>query len=487
MLRAARSSRVVPHLSFPAVVRLLLPAAALALLLVSCGGGGGSSLSSGGSGGVAAQIAACQQGLPALQTGLASNVASVVVDSGPCGVCPSGSKYCTAGNVVSVNAVNIPYTSVTICVPGSTTACQTIDHIMVDTGSSGLRIMSSVLSSSLALPAVSYGSSPLRECVQFADGYSWGSVHLADVKVAGETASGISVQIIGDSSSSSVPSACTSGFPTTPTALNDVVSFGSNGVLGVGLFAQDCGTGCTASGNPIYHACTGSACAASTGVGIPLNQQVTNPVAAFAADNTGVILQMGSVTNPTGARNIYGTLVFGINTGPANTLLSAPASGVYRADYNANFDATLTQATSSLAGYVIPANTFSSSFIDSGSNGLYLPLPSTGSIPTTTDGWFAPSTLDTLGVTVQGHDPNTNLAIGPTGNFSISIANADASLFTTTNNAFNNLGAPSLGSGTTGGVDFGLPFFYGKPVYVAIEKVNLTVGGTVYTGPFWAF
>ena len=41
-------------------------------------------------------------------------------------------------------AVNILYVNVTICAPGSTTNCQTIDHVQVDTGSQGLRILSSV-------------------------------------------------------------------------------------------------------------------------------------------------------------------------------------------------------------------------------------------------------------------------------------------------------------------------------------------------------
>ena len=44
------------------------------------------------------------------------------------------------------NADNIPFASVTVCVPGDTSNCQTIGGIQVDTGSSGLRILSSALS-----------------------------------------------------------------------------------------------------------------------------------------------------------------------------------------------------------------------------------------------------------------------------------------------------------------------------------------------------
>ena len=49
----------------------------------------------------------------------AANVASVVVDAGPAGT----------------SDVNTLFTTVTVCVPGSTTSCQTIDHIQVDTAS----------------------------------------------------------------------------------------------------------------------------------------------------------------------------------------------------------------------------------------------------------------------------------------------------------------------------------------------------------------
>nr|WP_249193126.1 DUF3443 family protein [Burkholderia cenocepacia] len=40
------------------------------------------------------------------------------------------------------NAQNVLYTSVTICMPG-TSNCQTIDNVLVDTGSFGLRLFNS--------------------------------------------------------------------------------------------------------------------------------------------------------------------------------------------------------------------------------------------------------------------------------------------------------------------------------------------------------
>ena len=48
--------------------------------------------------------------------------------------------------------VNSAFTSVTVCAPGSSTNCQTIDNILVDTRSWGLHLVSSVLSPVLSLP-----------------------------------------------------------------------------------------------------------------------------------------------------------------------------------------------------------------------------------------------------------------------------------------------------------------------------------------------
>jgi hypothetical protein len=81
----------------------------------------------------------------------------------------------------------------------------------------------------------------------------------------------------------------------------------------------------------------------------------------------------------------------------------------------------------------------------------------------------------------------------------LSLANADTALFVTNNTAFNDLGGSSGGacvttaSGTevsnnaTSGIDWGLPFFFGRPVYVGLETTIVSVSGTTYYGPLWAF
>src|SRR5579862_3009903 len=73
--------------------------------------------------------------------GTSANTLPVVVDAGPSGL--------VAQNIVAANTL---YATVTICTPGSTSACQTIDHVQVDTGSIGLRIIQEAMSGT-AVPA----------------------------------------------------------------------------------------------------------------------------------------------------------------------------------------------------------------------------------------------------------------------------------------------------------------------------------------------
>jgi len=490
-------------------VSALLAALGLGALLVSCGGGGGNN--SQGAGGNTAgpptalqqQVSSCtQQNTPAVTMPSTGNSTPAVVDFGPCayGV-PQGSAAGTASSVFQVGTANVPFTTVTVCVPGTNT-CQSIDHIMIDTGSSGLRLMSSVLYGGLTLPAISVGGLPLRECVQFADGYSWGSVHSADVRIAGERAASIPVQVIGDSSADTVPTTClgTSG---TLGPLNDVVSFGANGVLGVGLFAQDCGPYCASvAANTFYYTCaTTATCAASTA---QLNQQPTNPVYAFGLDGNGVVLSMPALNSASGSNNSVGSLVFGINTQSNNQAATNTALTVFRATCS-NFYSTLTSISN---GYTLATDssgapiTYANSFIDSGSNGLYL---AGTNLETDAHHWFAPTAASVvqIGATQQGQtatqlDANGNCLISATGTLAtvnFSIANADTVLFTLNGGndaALNSLGGPSnAGAITTGGIDWGLPFFYGRSIFVGLEpgtnNPSVNIGGTYTPGPFWAY
>src|SRR5438552_3753171 len=61
------------------------------------------------------------------------------------------------------NGLNQPFATVTICVPG-TSNCQSIGGILIDTGSSGLRILSSAVTLSLPQQNGAAGA-PVVECL----------------------------------------------------------------------------------------------------------------------------------------------------------------------------------------------------------------------------------------------------------------------------------------------------------------------------------
>jgi len=369
-------------------------------------------------------------------TDLTGNVAPVVIDSGPAGV---------------NNIVNVPFVSVTVCRPGTAT-CQTIDHVLLDTGSSGLRIIApGVLDPDLALPAVTgAGGNAIGECALFVSGYLWGSVRRADVKIAGETAPSLHVQLISDSGAAftPIPSGCSnSGFSN----LGTVARLGANGILGVGLFKEDCGSGCaTSAANGFYYECTDSSCA---GTVMPLAEQVANPVAAFATNNNGVALTMPAVAVG-GATTLTGALIFGIDTQANNQIGSAT---VYAADSDGHF-------TTTYKGRSLPR-----SFLDSGSNGLFF---ADSSIPacSVSPGFYCPGTTLFLSAV------NTSTVNGASGTVDFRIENLQA--------LDGSVRAAAIGgSFSSTRFDWGMPFFFGRTVFGAIEGAGTAHG----TGPFWAY
>lgn len=408
--------------------------------LIACGGGGSNNSSNNNNNGNGSTPT--------------NNVLPIVVNAGPPGV----------------NAVNSAFTSVTVCAPGSTTQCQTIDNVLVDTGSSGLRLLSSVLTVSLPRQSSPDGNT-LAECNIFQDGYSWGTVATAEVKLSGETASSVPVQVILPSTSApAVPSSCSSQ----TTGLdegNSVTALGANGVLGVGLFQQDCGQACTPAFalQNVYYDCPSSGC---NPVAVALAQQVSNPVSLFATDNNGVVIELPSVP-VNGSLSVSGSLIFGIGTQSNNALGGAT---VYTANTTGNDIGDFTT--------VFAGNTYQASFIDSGSNALFFPRAGTNltTCPVNTSFFCTPGSTssnpapESFAATNQG-------ANGTSGQVSFSIGGADA-LFNTGNTAFNDIGGPNIGTGNfQAGFDWGLPFFFGRNVFVAIQNAS-TSGGT---GPYWAY
>ncbi|HEX7273269.1 MAG TPA: DUF3443 domain-containing protein [Casimicrobiaceae bacterium] len=396
----------------------LAPLLAALLCLSGCGGGGGGGSSS-------------SSPPPAVQ-----NTLPMTVDGGP-------EKF-----------ANLGFVSVTICSPGSGTNCQTIDHIQVDTGSSGLRIIASVLSPALALPQqTDSAGNALAECAQFVDGFSWGSVRIADIRLAGEQASSVPIQLIGDPSFPTIPASCSNSGPPE----NTVATFGANGLLGIGVFVQDCGPACVQSAIPgTYYSCAAGGCVPTQ---TALAKQLQNPVALFATDNNGVVLQFPAVPS-TGLASVTGSLTIGIGTqadnglGGAQVLMVDANSGNFVTSYN--------------------GRAYPNSYIDAGSSLLFFEVSAFPLCTGAAGGLYCPATTQNLGATLQGVN-----AVNANVNFSVANADqvvaANPSFF-----AFPNLAAPS---GDRSTFDWGLPFFFGRTVFIAIEGRS-TPGGT---GPYVAF
>lgn len=362
----------------------------------------------------------------------------------------------TGANVMPVtlngNYANSPMASVTICTPGTST-CTVVSDILVDTGSYGLRVFKSALGSTTLNQVTAPSGNSLAECAQFGIGSTWGPIKTAKLILGGEAAVTVPIQVIDSTfSGSGRPSIC-SGSDTTPSAA------GYNGILGVGLFQEDCGSTCVGSAPNLYYSCSGTTCVASSA---PLASQVVNPVVKLATDNNGVIFQMPSINN-CGAQTVNGALILGIDTQSNNAKTSTIK---FQADGNGEFTTLFNGIT------------YSNSFIDSGSNGLF--FPRTSALPSCTDpiqgsdisAFNCP--YDTVSLTAT---QKSTIGGTVTSNVSFQINNA-YNLFSTPNYNFKDLSA-----NWTGAFNWGLPFFYGRKVYIGIDSKASTIG----TGPYWAY
>ena len=237
------------------------------------------------------------------------------------------------------------------------------------------------------------------------------------------------------------------------------MALGANGIIGVGLFQQDCGAACTSQNQTIpdrYYSCPSSGC---THTYVTLQQQLQNPVSVFASDNNGVLIQLPAAPNG-GSPTASGSMIFGIGTRSNNALGSA---NVYGVDGQGNFTT------------IFNNNTYSGSFIDSGSNGYFFPDSSIPTCSHPNEQWYCPtSSPDNLSAQNQG----TNMSSPITVNFTIEAA---STLFNSSNTAFSTLGGPVPGN--LNAFDWGRSFFYGKNVFTAIENKS-TPGGT---GPYFAY
>jgi len=455
------------------VLRLWL--LACAVLLAACGGGGDSTT-----------VTVTGAGLnslglsPAVSTSFAqtSNNLRVTVEDGP------HSFQLTAN-------ANVLYATVTVCVPGGNPAlasdCQTIDHVQVDTGSVGLRVLASKVAS-LNLPKVQLSNAPVQEaweCYPFVIGGLWGANAVADIYLGQQRAPAVPMQLIQDSTSGPQPTVdCDNAAD--GHILSSAATLGSNGILGIGSTTLDCGLNCVLgnySGSFVqYYSCPQGATSsgACSPTAVAANLQTFNPVAALPAGfNNGVVLKMPALppSQLLGAATASGELILGIDS-QANNQRPVDAVQVFL-----GVDPVHNLASYLNINTLYRSQNYAGSYLDTGTNGMF--FTDTGIPKCAGADWYCPtSVINTTATLSDGDLPGRNaVAVG------LQIANAEA-LFNTRNTAFSNVaGSPPLKPPATPGgpavVDtstfaWGMPFFYGKAVYLSIWQQAGSLNGPWY-------
>ena len=460
--------------------------AALLVLTALAGCGGNSSVTTckGSDGSYSAAACAATGGSTStvtLDTPTGSNTTEVIVDAGPASF--------------SMGTANVPFVTVTVCPPNSgpasASACVTIDHIFLDTGSYGLRLLKSGVAR-LSLPALTLAANAqfntpggtAVECYPFVLGGVWGPLAQADVHIAGETATAIPIQVIDDGANPALtpPADCNSAAG--GSLFSNAASLQANGILGIGMIPYDCGLTCTSPLNYAgfhiqYYVCPDSVTANCQAAAVAAEQQVQNPLAHFVpddgnpenpglADNNGSIISLPALS-PVGAGVAKGRLVFGIGT-RSNNQIGRDAKTIF-ADANPASLSYLYFTTT------LGQTNYPDSYIDSGSNAYFFDdaaisqtcAGSSGNAGTS--GWYCPagSTPVALNAILTDSQIPSN-----TAQVNFSIANADT-LFSTSSTAFNNLGGSITAAPRT--FVWGLSFFFGRSVYTSIWGQWLSTNG----------
>jgi hypothetical protein len=355
------------------------------------------------------------------------------------------------GGVCGYN--NAPCVTVNICSSTNESQCDTINNVLLDTGSYGLRIFASLLpnnNSGESLAPILIDDSAIAECVTYGDGtQNWGPIKLANVSLNNnQTTTAIPIQILDSTAFVTGENIVCPNATKTPTP----ATFGLNGIIGVGPFPND-----KTVGN--YYKCNNTSC--STLVTIPNSNYVTNPITKFADGyNNGVTLTFGAIPTD-GAINADGYAIFGVgskqNNSPQKNVAILPIE----------------------SGQFIPINIETkinsvsyNSFLDTGSNYLYfgestiLNLPQCGS---PINAFLCPSGLTNFSAIMFANNQES-----ATINFA--IENSQNLFNANSNTAFATIGAiiPNIG------IDWGLPFFFGRTVYSVFANESVVISGVTY-------
>lgn len=343
---------------------------------------------------------------------------------------------------------NRMFVSVTVCAP-NTNNCETINNVMVDTGSIGLRIQRKAMAhpewfNAMAGP----NQKPLAECYRFLSSNAWGKVARADVKLADITAKNIPVQIIDEvarqDDAAPRPESCSSTVK--PTA---------NGTLGIAAgHSNDCGGLCQLKPeNARYYDCENGACSAITEP-VTREYRVVQPIAALPQNNNGYILDTGDAPN-NGSGSVSGKLILGIdlqdNSLKQKNRVYLGAHGNVDTEFN---------------GVHYPR-----SYFDSGTQDLYF-ADAPSSLQQCGHAWCADGETK-LNAQITGAD-------GATVNVPFRVGNTQQ-LRASRKGAIPNVARVNTES--THAFVWGMPFFYGKRVYVGIVPLDENAD----VKPFYAF
>jgi len=363
------------------------------------------------------------------------------VNGSTCSLYPqtSPNKACTTLTICDSNGFN----------------CITLSDLRVDTYTSGIRVFRNTLPSNLynSLRSISTINGNLATCFLYEGVSYWGNVFQATLLLDGEQVS-VPIQIIDKTqinpTNANATNLCTS-LTNTP-ATSNAAHF--QGILGMGPRQRDCGTPCASQASPYYYSCrnglpsSSTSCTQST---VPTNQQLTNPFTQLSSNANGVILKLPSVTTG-GIASLEGSLLLGIDTQSNNVSTGASTIPV---DAN-NLISIQPQGNS----YSAMINAATSAFV----------FPSTmASTSVNQISYYCPTTNPSFTSMIYG---SSNITL------SFPIGNA-TSLLGGSSYVFSELGIAS----SKGPIIYGIPFFFGKSVFVGFENTSSSLGA----GPYYAF
>lgn len=370
--------------------------------------------------------------ITACNSGGSSSPSSCNYGTAPAAPTDSNQVQIMAGCGLNNVGNNVPYVSVTICQDSSGANCQTINNVLLDTGSIGLKINQSVLNSKLLSGLTSINDTttnlPLSSCNLYGGGYLFTNAYTATVKLGGMTSNNMPIQVINDINQSTVPASCS-----LVSFNNLLANSGANGVIGVNpqVFASN-------SHVKLY-------IESQAGVYTQLDYKTANsdpilnvnPIVGFAESN-GLIISLPAVTANSNT-NIYGVLTFGVNTRANNQINNASVQLIG----NKSSELGYFKSTST-------TNVTSRTIFDTGTNGYVvygLNMAQCGNnyCPGSPTTW-------TSSLSNWGFDITTSY------NESIQISNP-------VNQASAIMPNWAFVSNTPGITVYGLPFFFGKNVY----------------------